>query len=101
MAAKEPSQRISDAATVDEYLARLDRPERTVLAKLREQIRQAAPEAEEVISYQIPTYRLHGPLVHFAAQPKHLSLLYRSSLRRLPTPCPSTMVAPDGFTRFM
>lgn len=62
------------AATVDEYLARLDEPERTVLARLRAQIKQAAPKATEVISYQIPTYRQHGPLVHFAAHPKHLSL---------------------------
>lgn len=63
----------SVAATVDEYLARLDEPRRAALSKLRAQIRQAAPEAEEVISYQIPTYRQHGPLVHFASQPKHLS----------------------------
>jgi uncharacterized protein YdhG (YjbR/CyaY superfamily) len=61
------------AASVDEYLARLDEPERTTLASLRAQIRQAAPDATEAISYQIPTYRQNGPLVHFAAQPKHLS----------------------------
>jgi uncharacterized protein YdhG (YjbR/CyaY superfamily) len=61
------------AASVDEYLARLDEPERTTLTNLRAQIRRAAPQASEVISYQIPTYRQHGPLVHFAAQPKHLS----------------------------
>jgi uncharacterized protein YdhG (YjbR/CyaY superfamily) len=61
------------AASVDEYLARLNEPERTTLVRLREQIKRAAPNATELISYQIPTYRLHGPLVHFAAQPKHLS----------------------------
>ena len=61
------------AASVEDYLARLDEPERTTLAKLRAQIQRAAPEATEVISYQIPTYRQNGPLVHFAAQPKHLS----------------------------
>jgi uncharacterized protein YdhG (YjbR/CyaY superfamily) len=91
MPAKEPRQRISGAATVDEYLARLGKPERTVLARLREQIQQAAPEAVEVISYQIPTYRQNGPLVHFAAQPKHLSFTvvsldvieaFRDELRR-------------------
>jgi len=73
MPAGATKQRVSGAATVDEYLARVDEPERTALTKLRGQIKQAAPEAAEVISYQIPTYRLHGPLVHFAAQPKHLS----------------------------
>jgi uncharacterized protein YdhG (YjbR/CyaY superfamily) len=61
------------AGSVDEYLSRLDEPERTALAKLRAQIKQAAPKATEVISYQIPTYRLNGPLVHFAAQTGHLS----------------------------
>jgi len=66
-------RRISGATTVDEYLARLDEPERKALAKLRAQIRAAAPGAEEIISYQIPTYRQNGPLVHFAAQPRHLS----------------------------
>jgi uncharacterized protein YdhG (YjbR/CyaY superfamily) len=61
------------AADVDEYLARLKEPARNALTRLREQIKQAAPNAKEVISYQIPTYLLNGPLVHFAAQPKHLS----------------------------
>jgi uncharacterized protein YdhG (YjbR/CyaY superfamily) len=61
------------AKDVDEYLARLDEPERKTLTTLRAQIKAAAPKATEVISYQIPTYRLNGPLVHFAAQPKHLS----------------------------
>jgi uncharacterized protein YdhG (YjbR/CyaY superfamily) len=76
MAARPPARTKTAAkiaASVDDYLARLDEPERTTLAKLRAQIRQAAPEASEVISYQIPTYRQNGPLVHFAAQPKHLS----------------------------
>lgn len=77
MAASRPPARAKTnpkvAASVDDYLARLDEPERTTLANLRAQIMRAAPEATEVISYQIPTYRHHGPLVHFAAQPKHLS----------------------------
>jgi uncharacterized protein YdhG (YjbR/CyaY superfamily) len=63
------------AGSVDEYLALLDGPERAALAKLRAQIRRAAPKADEVISYQVPTYRLNGPLVHFMAKPKHLSFV--------------------------
>jgi uncharacterized protein YdhG (YjbR/CyaY superfamily) len=75
MAAKDTTQRNAIAGTVDEYLARLDEADATALTKLRAQIKQAAPKATELISYQIPTYRQHGrPLVHFAAQPKHLSL---------------------------
>jgi uncharacterized protein YdhG (YjbR/CyaY superfamily) len=61
------------AESVDEYLARLPDPERRALSTLRCHIKEAAPQAAEVISYQIPTYRYHGPLVHFAAQRKHLS----------------------------
>lgn len=37
--------------------------------------RAAASEAEETISYRIPTYKYHGPLVHFAAFEDHLSLI--------------------------
>ena len=70
---KKPDARPGVAATVDEYLDRLDAPERKALASLRAHIRAAAPRAVEVISYQIPTYRLNGPLVHFAAQARHLS----------------------------
>jgi uncharacterized protein YdhG (YjbR/CyaY superfamily) len=68
-----PKQSRGVAASVDEYLERLDEPERSALAKLRADIKHAAPKATELISYQIPTYRQHGPLVHFAAQPRHLS----------------------------
>jgi uncharacterized protein YdhG (YjbR/CyaY superfamily) len=73
MPARDTKKRVKVAASVDDYLARLDEAERTALARLRAQIKQAAPRATELISYQIPTYRQHGPLVHFAAQPKHLS----------------------------
>lgn len=63
------------AKTVDEYLA--DTPEKTrnALENLRKAIKAAAPEAEEVISYRIPTYRYHGPLVHFAAFKDHCSFI--------------------------
>ena len=61
------------ATTVDEYLNRLPESVREVLQKLRQTIRKAAPEVEEVISYQIPTYKYKGALVHFAAYEKHCS----------------------------
>lgn len=62
------------ARTVDEYLAALPVDVRIALEKLRHTIRTAAPKAEEVISYQIPSYKYKGPLVHFAAFAKHCSL---------------------------
>lgn len=61
------------AKSVDEYLAAAPEEARPVLEKLRKTIRAAAPMAEEVISYQIPTYKYHGPLVHFAAFRNHCS----------------------------
>lgn len=59
------------AKTVDEYLATLPEPAKTALANVRAAIREAAPQAEECISYQIPTYKYKGMLVHFAAFKNH------------------------------
>lgn len=60
--------------SVDAYLAAQPANVRATLEKVRKMIRTAAPKAEELISYQIPTFRYHGPLVAFAAFPKHCSL---------------------------
>jgi uncharacterized protein YdhG (YjbR/CyaY superfamily) len=61
------------ASNVDEYLQRLPEDVRGCLEELRQTIRTAAPKAEEVISYQIPTYKYKGSLVHFAAFKNHCS----------------------------
>lgn len=57
---------------VDNYIAGFPEKTREILIKVRETIRQAAPEAEETISYQMPTFILHGNLVHFAAYKNHI-----------------------------
>ncbi len=61
-------------ATVDEYIASFPKDVQAVLDKVRETIRKAAPEAEERIGYQMPAYRLHRPLVYFAAWKDHWAL---------------------------
>ena len=61
--------------TVDDYLQALPEGVRVALEKLRQTIIRAAPKAEEVISYQIPTYKYHGALVHFAAFEDHCSFV--------------------------
>jgi len=61
------------ARDIDTYLAALPQEGRVVLGKLRKVIRAAAPDAEETISYQIPSFRYHGPLVFFAAFRNHYS----------------------------
>ena len=58
--------------TIDEYIASFPPEVQEKLETLRATIRKAAPKAEEAISYMIPTFRLHGNLVHFAAYKKHI-----------------------------
>jgi uncharacterized protein YdhG (YjbR/CyaY superfamily) len=60
------------ATTVDEYLASVPEKDRAVLEALRRTIRAAAPLAEEKISYGMPAFMHHGPLVFFAAFRNHL-----------------------------
>jgi uncharacterized protein YdhG (YjbR/CyaY superfamily) len=57
---------------IDEYIANFPKDVQTILQELRETIREAASEAEEAISYQMPTFRLKGNLVHFAAYKNHI-----------------------------
>jgi len=60
------------ARTIDEYLEPLGREQRAALEKLRRAVKAAVPEAEEYISYQIPTFKLDGRmLVSFGAWENH------------------------------
>lgn len=64
---------------IDEYI-RLSPPEiQPKLQTLRETIRNAAPDAFEKISYQMPTFDLHGNLVHFACFKNHIGFYPGSS----------------------
>ncbi|MGE0127891.1 MAG: iron chaperone [Blastocatellales bacterium] len=57
---------------IDEYIAGFPPEIQEILEKIRLTIRKAAPKAEEAISYMIPTFKLHGNLVHFAAYKNHI-----------------------------
>lgn len=57
---------------IDEYISGFTHDVQEILEKIRMTIRKAAPDAEETISYQIPTFTLKGNLVHFAAFKKHI-----------------------------
>jgi uncharacterized protein YdhG (YjbR/CyaY superfamily) len=61
-------------ASVDEYIAGFSSNVQNVLERVRETIREAAPEAEERISYHMPAYRQAGNLVYFSAFKNHVSL---------------------------
>jgi len=59
-------------ASIDEYIAAFPTETQKLLGELRAVIKKAAPEAEEKISYQMPTFALKGNLVHFAAYKNHI-----------------------------
>lgn len=57
---------------IDAYIAGFPPEIRALLEEVRATIRAAAPDAREAISYQMPTFTLHGNLVHFAAFKEHI-----------------------------
>lgn len=65
----------TDFKSVDEYLASLPPDVQTILQRVRTAILEALPEAEEAISYQIPTVKLRGTTVlYFAGWKRHFSI---------------------------
>jgi uncharacterized protein YdhG (YjbR/CyaY superfamily) len=61
-------------ASVDEYVASVPEPARTQLEALRRLVREAAPDAQEMVSYGICGYKHHGMLVYIGAAKKHVAL---------------------------
>jgi uncharacterized protein YdhG (YjbR/CyaY superfamily) len=59
---------------VDDYIASFSPEVQSILEEIRLTIRKAAPGARETISYKIPTFKLNGVLVHFAAFKNHIGL---------------------------
>lgn len=57
---------------MDEYIAQFPEEVQVILEKIRATIQSAVPKAEETINYQMPTFKLHGNLVHFAAYKHHI-----------------------------
>ena len=60
--------------TIDEYISQFPHDVQEILKNIRQIIKEAVPEAREKISYRMPTFDLHGNLVHFAAFKKHIGL---------------------------
>lgn len=58
--------------SIDEYIATFPKDIQNILAELRATIKAAAPDAEEKISYQMPTFALKGNLVYFAVAKNHI-----------------------------
>lgn len=57
---------------IDTFISGFPKDVQRVLEQLRTTIREAAPDAEETINYGIPTFTLHGNLVHFSAFKSHI-----------------------------
>jgi len=57
---------------VGSYIAGFPAATGKLLKQLRDIIRKAAPDAEELISYGMPAYKYHGVLVYFAGYEKHV-----------------------------
>jgi len=58
--------------SIDDYIAEFSSEIQEILTRLRYIIKTSAPDAKEKISYQMPTFVLHGNLVHFAAYKNHI-----------------------------
>ena len=74
---KNQSAKVAGAAprNVDEYFASVPEPARSTLHQMRAAIRSAVPpDATESISYKIPAFQYHGPLLWYAAFSDHCSL---------------------------
>ena len=59
---------------IDNYIALFSPEVQAILQRIRSTIKQAAPDAQETISYRMPAFTLNGILVYFAAFKKHVGL---------------------------
>lgn len=59
---------------IDGYIAQFPADVQAILEKVRATVTRAAPDAREVISYQMPAFKQHGILVYFAAWKEHIGL---------------------------
>jgi uncharacterized protein YdhG (YjbR/CyaY superfamily) len=66
------AQMMKSYETIDEYIANFSPGIQEKLQQMRRTIAEAAPEAKEKISYGIPTFTLHGNLVHFGGYDTHI-----------------------------
>lgn len=62
----------TETLTVDNYIASFPKEAQQILTQIRNLIRAAAPNAEEIIRYKMPAYHYHGMLVYFAVYKNHI-----------------------------
>lgn len=64
----------TDYKSVNEYISTFPKEIQSILEKVRQAVFDAVPDAEEVISYQLPAYKYHGFILYFGGYAKHLSI---------------------------
>ncbi|WP_221469094.1 iron chaperone [Cohnella nanjingensis] len=67
--------------TTDAYIGTFPKDVQDGLEQIRQTIQQAVPEAEEVISYQLPAFQYHGMLIYYSAYKNHYSLSFPPPFR--------------------
>lgn len=85
---------------IDEYIAGFPPDVQGKLEKIRATIRKAAPDAEEAIKYQMPTFVLKGNLVFFAAFKKHIGFYGTSTGNGTLEDALSVYAGPKGSLKF-
>jgi uncharacterized protein YdhG (YjbR/CyaY superfamily) len=68
-----------DFKTIDEYIATFPKDVQVILKEFRREVREAAPNSEETISYQMPAFKQNGILVWFAAFKNHIGFFPKVS----------------------
>ena len=66
--------------TVEEYISTFPPKTKKFLKEIRTTIKQAAPQAEEAISYNMPAFKLHGMLVWYAGYKEHIGLYPKTAV---------------------
>jgi uncharacterized protein YdhG (YjbR/CyaY superfamily) len=66
--------------TVEEYISTFPPKTKKFLKDIRTTIKQAAPQAEEAISYNMPAFKLHGMLIWYAGYKEHIGLYPRTTV---------------------
>lgn len=74
MKANPAARPVAVPTTVDEYISAFSPEVQGILQRVREVAREAAPDAQEVISYRMPAFKQGGVLVYFAAFKNHIGL---------------------------
>jgi uncharacterized protein YdhG (YjbR/CyaY superfamily) len=70
----------SPAKDIDAYIDLQPENTRNILSEIRQTIKETVPEAEELISYQMPAFRYHGMLVWYAVFKHHYSIFIPSQI---------------------